>query len=582
MMVPEFLERLNKPEIKTILISGCGGGFDFVHGMLLYPIFRQIDKRVVFLSYSFGDLAKIPESKLEIIAGKGRAKLINPGMKPDPQYSPEINLLSYLRKDYEQDLVQIYACYARDFTVRDLRSLYEQIIEREQVDALITMDGGSDSLMVGDEAGLGDVVEDLVSVTAIAGLSHPKDRILCTVGVGCDRFNDVSDASALRAISELTALGASLGELPITRDSAAHHSYRYALSHIYSRQSFRSIVAGSILSAIAGEYGNATLPEALRNKLTSPETLFIWPIMKTIYAFDVPMVALRSQLPGVIRDCRTVRETWEAVTDFRKSIGESIRPVENLPDHESMRAEERFSFDAGGLIGGIFDELSQRDGLMPGAVLPKEIEVDPDDQRDPQDLEDLPEEDPGKHQLQKQYRAHCEIMKRSGVWYFSDYFRRGIQVLHSRKFPGIQHIERRPYQLMISKLHLRSGFHTYLLYRIAGRWFDQDEPLWIEPDDAELSLRHLFNTADVIHLSLKGLDPQELLASLSSDVEPRRLILDDEDDVVMWSLYTILDSPELCRKLTLYLDEASEMATDKLVIKHFEAIPRSRVIRARW
>jgi hypothetical protein len=36
-MRPSFVERLADPEVRNVLICGCGGGFDFVHGLTLYP-----------------------------------------------------------------------------------------------------------------------------------------------------------------------------------------------------------------------------------------------------------------------------------------------------------------------------------------------------------------------------------------------------------------------------------------------------------------------------------------------------------------------------------------------------------------
>ena len=81
--------------------------------------------------------------------------------------------------------------------------LYHQLIETHSIDAIVLVDGGSDSIMAGDEEGLGDLIEDAVSITAVAGLKELKAKILITVGLGTDRFNQVSDASSLRAISEL-------------------------------------------------------------------------------------------------------------------------------------------------------------------------------------------------------------------------------------------------------------------------------------------------------------------------------------------------------------------------------------------
>jgi hypothetical protein len=54
-LMPSFFRRLVDPSIKTVMLCGCGGGFDFVHSLTLYPELRRLGKSVVIGSYSFGD-----------------------------------------------------------------------------------------------------------------------------------------------------------------------------------------------------------------------------------------------------------------------------------------------------------------------------------------------------------------------------------------------------------------------------------------------------------------------------------------------------------------------------------------------
>ena len=64
LLAPSFLAMLEDPEVKTILVVGCGGGFDFVHGMVLYPELMRLGKKVVIGSYSFGDPSAIHGAQL--------------------------------------------------------------------------------------------------------------------------------------------------------------------------------------------------------------------------------------------------------------------------------------------------------------------------------------------------------------------------------------------------------------------------------------------------------------------------------------------------------------------------------------
>jgi hypothetical protein len=58
LLLPAFVRRLSDPSIRTVLLCGCGGGFDFVHALALYPELRRLGKAVVLGSYSFGDPGK--------------------------------------------------------------------------------------------------------------------------------------------------------------------------------------------------------------------------------------------------------------------------------------------------------------------------------------------------------------------------------------------------------------------------------------------------------------------------------------------------------------------------------------------
>jgi hypothetical protein len=65
---------------------------------------------------------------------------------------PEVHVCSYLDSIYPNSAPHsVYAYYARAFSVPSLRQLYEQLIDAHAIDAIVLVDGGSDSLMAGDE-----------------------------------------------------------------------------------------------------------------------------------------------------------------------------------------------------------------------------------------------------------------------------------------------------------------------------------------------------------------------------------------------------------------------------------------------
>lgn len=337
-VVPSFLRRLSDPAIRTVLLCGCGGGFDFLHGLTLLTELQRLGKQVVLGSYSFGDPRRIAEAPVCFDLGDGAlVKQVTARSVPDPHYGPEVHLCDFLDRERPESAPHsIYAYYARAFTLAKLRTLYGELVRRHAVDAVILIDGGSDSLMVGDEEGLGDPIEDAVSVGAVAELEGVALKILISIGLGADRFNQVSDAASLRAIAELTAAGGFLGAVSLEPTSTDFAFYKRGIEAIYARQTFRSALTGFILSAAEGHYGSAVVPPILKSRVR-PGQFFIWPLMAMLFAFEVEAVARRSLILKWICDCATVPDCHLALLGGRAELGRALRGIENFPRHEDMR-----------------------------------------------------------------------------------------------------------------------------------------------------------------------------------------------------------------------------------------------------
>lgn len=336
-LLPTFLARLADPGIRTILLCGCGGGFDFVHSLTLYPELRRLGKTVIIGSYSFGDPTKIVGAVPVFAEDEAIAVRASAANVADAFYGPEVHVCSYLDSAYPASAPHsVYGYYARAFTGPTLARLYRQFIAAHSIDAIVLVDGGSDSLMVGDEEGLGDPIEDAVSVAAVASLLGLKAKVLIVVGLGTDRFHQVSDAASLRAVFELTQAGGFLGAVSLEPSAIGSMFYRGCLEHIDQRQRFRSVLAGTIDSAIQGWFGQEDVPPVLEQRV-QPGELFLWPLMAVLWGFDVEAVARRSLIGSWIRDCRSVLECYAELHSGRSALGTKLRDVENLPKHEEMR-----------------------------------------------------------------------------------------------------------------------------------------------------------------------------------------------------------------------------------------------------
>lgn len=323
-----------------------------MHSMTIYPELKRLSKKITIASYSFGNPMRIEGAEVvfkhNLLGDKDAthnnvyATRVDAKCKAPKDYGPEVGMCDFLDKEYSDCAPHsVYAHYARDFSVPVLREFYEQLCARHEVDAVVLFDGGSDSLMAGDEEGLGDPVEDAVSVATVATLSHPlKYRLLVSLGFGCDRYNSVSDAASLRAVAELTRSGGFLGTVSLEPASVGLSCYRRCVDHVYSHYVFRSVLTGSVIAAAQGHFGSGALPSNVQmgNRVKVGST-FIWPLMAMLFAFDCTAVFQRSLICKWIKDCQTVPELMSVVYQERAKLKSQsrLRLTEDLPTEDMMR-----------------------------------------------------------------------------------------------------------------------------------------------------------------------------------------------------------------------------------------------------
>src|ERR1700722_12408298 len=187
-----FFTELEKAQ--TILLAGAGGGFDVFSGLPLYFGLRSIGKKVYLANLSFSHLEAATGIRLAPAALKITADSIGTG-----GYFPEFYLSQWFCQRNEE--VPIY-CFER-VGCKPLLEGYRAVVNPLQADAVVLIDGGTDSLMRGDEAGLGTPEEDIASIAAVDELDV-KNKFLVCLGFGVDSFHGVCHAHALEAVAELT------------------------------------------------------------------------------------------------------------------------------------------------------------------------------------------------------------------------------------------------------------------------------------------------------------------------------------------------------------------------------------------
>ena len=123
---------------QRILIAGAGGGFDVFTGLPLYFALQAIGKTVHLANLSFTSLCQeagrwIAPACVEVGADAVGSKY----------YFPERGLSGWFREQGHE--VPVY-CFPK-VGVQPLQRAYEVLAERLDLDAVVLVDGGTDSLM---------------------------------------------------------------------------------------------------------------------------------------------------------------------------------------------------------------------------------------------------------------------------------------------------------------------------------------------------------------------------------------------------------------------------------------------------
>jgi hypothetical protein len=300
---------------QSVLVAGAGGGFDVYAGLPLYERLRSLGKKVFLANLSFVSLATTDAQPLT----RG-LYAVKPTTTGQDWYFPERSLAQFLSRREEN--VRIYAF--QRLGVAPIREGYAHLVQSLGLDAIVLIDGGTDILLRGDEAGLGTPAEDMATLAAVAAMNVPT-RIVACVGFGVDAYHGVCHANWLENVAAFTAEGAFLGATALVERMPEVRVYVdavYAADMSTLRQ--RSIVNGSIVSAIEGRFGDYH-----RNSRTRGSTLFINPLMSLLWAFDLAAVARRNLYLHRLADTETSSDIHLAIEQFCETMAR--RPRQTIP-----------------------------------------------------------------------------------------------------------------------------------------------------------------------------------------------------------------------------------------------------------
>lgn len=311
---PPLFTRLQSA--RRVLVAGAGGGFDVYAGLPLAVALKAQGKEVHLANLAFSDLNRLD---LDDWLSPDVAT-VRPGSAGDDAYFPERTLARWLETRGWPPVVHAFPRTG----ARPLRAAYEYLVAHLAVDAVVLVDGGTDILLRGDEAGLGTPEEDMASLAAVAALPH-VDRLVVSLGFGIDAFHGVCHAHVLENLAALEREGGYLGALSIPSASAEARAYLDAVAHAQLATPDRpSIVQGQIAAALRGEFGNAQFTAR-----TAGSELFVNPLMGVYFSADLAILAAGVGYLGDLAATNTATEVALAIEAHRDGV--KRRPRRAIP-----------------------------------------------------------------------------------------------------------------------------------------------------------------------------------------------------------------------------------------------------------
>ncbi|MFI5908626.1 DUF1152 domain-containing protein [Dactylosporangium sp. NPDC051541] len=292
---------------RRVLIAGAGGGFDVYAGL---PLAFALRARGV--AVHLGNLSFTALHRLDLDAWiDPDVAAVGPETNGPDDYFPERTLARWLAKhDWE---TTVYAL--PKVGVQRLREAYQTLVERLDLDAIVLVDGGTDILMRGDEAGLGTPAEDMTSLAAVNGIDIAVKLVTC-LGFGIDAFHGVVHTQVLENLAALDRDGGYLGALSIPSRSQESRLYCEAVADAQNATpSWPSIVNGQIAAAMRGESGDVRFTDR-----TNGSTLFVNPLMAVYFTVDLGALAARNLYLDRIEHTKTMLQVEHEIAAFRTGI----------------------------------------------------------------------------------------------------------------------------------------------------------------------------------------------------------------------------------------------------------------------
>jgi len=299
---------------KVILLAGCGGGYDIYSGIPLFINLREMGYTCYLwnLAFTSNETLNSPvfRSASEPLIQNVLWKVTgNSNIDGRGDYFPEFYLSQFLQQNGIDN--SIFTASKTGVTV--LKLALQKIIDEYHIDTCIMIDGGTDSLMQGDEEGLGTPHEDMLSIKSLFDCKVNKKFLVC-LGFGIDAFHDVCHSLYLENVAEMIREEGYLGVFTLMREMPEAELFEKAVKYAASQME-PSIVQSSVMNAVLGKFGDVHFTTRTRGS-----KLFINPLMGMYWCFRLEVVAKHVKYLHRLENTKSFSEIDQEIRSYRSKL----------------------------------------------------------------------------------------------------------------------------------------------------------------------------------------------------------------------------------------------------------------------
>lgn len=291
----------------SILLAGCGGGYDCFTAI---PLYLSLKHRVYLANLSFTNRDYL--NLFPRINNTSCYDITYTGTLPEDVYFPEYWMAKYLN-------IHVYAFV--DEGMGEYLKGYTALVDYLGIDIIILADGGCDSILTGTEQHLATPVEDVMSMLTVVRLTQFHDKpiraYLLLLGATVDTFGEINRDDFLTNLAQLDQSNILLEQVKLTL-SPAVMTYKHVFEQCHP---WRSIVNASICARLDGCSGQVLPPLLVHNEIPrcSNEHFILDDYLITYYLFTLPEVVERIKYIPLIQ-CDDSDDIDAVIMDFNASL----------------------------------------------------------------------------------------------------------------------------------------------------------------------------------------------------------------------------------------------------------------------